>query len=149
MASVAHKANSNPEEKQMGYNRRYRRRSKNGFGSAVSDTVEIATKFGPRGTLIAGCVGFAFFYYVLPWALVVWADHNKAKMVGQNAAIFGTLLDEIFLRRFIHPSEWAGIAILLVCIAISCWKAVTCTDLDRSSQRGLTGIGKLLARFFD
>jgi hypothetical protein len=134
----------------MGYNRRYsRRRSKNSFGSVVSDTVAIATKFGPRGTLIAGCVGFAFFYYVLPWAIVSWAGHNKAKMVGQNAAIFGKLLDDIFLRRFIHPSEWAGIAILLICIAVACCKAITRTDLDQSGQRSLTGLGKLLARLFD
>lgn len=134
----------------MGYKKRYkRRRSGDGWGSAISDVAGIASKFGPKGALITGVAGFIFFYLIIPWILVEWAEHNKAKMTGQHAAIFGKLLDDIFVRRFIHPSEWVGIAILLICTSVACWKVVTRTDLDRSSQRDVTSLGKLLARFLD
>jgi hypothetical protein len=135
----------------MGYKRRYskRGRSRSGFGSAVSDSTEIASKLGLKGALITGTLGFVFFYYVIPWALAAWVEHNKAKLSGQNAAIFGKLLDEVFLRRFVHPSEWAGIAILISCIALAFWKAFARKELGRTSQRELTGISKLLARILD
>lgn len=129
--------------------RRYRRRSGGGFGSMIGDTAIIASRFGPKGALTTGVVGFVFFYFVVPWALAAWADHNKAKMVGQNAAVFSKVLDEIFLRRFIHPSEWAGIAILIAGIAIASWKAFTHFDV---SERGANDVGwfaKIIARFLD
>ena len=132
------------------YKRRSRRgRAKNGFGSAVTDTVGIANAFGPKGTLIAGLAGFTIFYFVLPWAMTAWAGYNNAKMSGQHAALFGKLIDDIFIRRFIHPAEWAGIAILVACILLACWKAFTRTDLNRRNEHQLSALAKLLARFLD
>lgn len=63
----------------MGYRRR---RSRNSFGSTVADSAAIANRLSPRGAFITGALGFTFFYFVLPWALIAWADHNKAKMTG-------------------------------------------------------------------
>lgn len=134
----------------MGYNRRYsKRRSSSGLGFAVSDVAAIADRFGPKGTLITGGLGFVFFYYLMPWLLMAWANHNKAGMTGAHAGTFSQILDDIFIRRFVHPSEWAGIAILLICVALACWKAATRSDFDRSTRNDLTGLGKLLARFLD
>lgn len=135
----------------MGYKRSYKRRgrSSSGFGGAVSDSASIANKFGPKGALITGVTGFLFFYVVVPWALVAWLDHNKAKMVSQNASMIGKMLDEVFIRRFVHPSEWAGVAILLVCVGMACWKAYARTDLDASGERDASWLARLIARFLD
>lgn len=70
-------------------------------------------------------------------------------MNGQHAALFGKLLDDIFIRRFIHPAEWAGIAILVACVLLACWKAFTRKDLNRKDERQLSVGAKLLARFLD
>lgn len=135
----------------MGYNKRYskRHRSGSGFGSVVSDTAAIANAFGPEGAIITGIIGFGFFYFVMPWLLMGWENDNKAKMTGPLAGIFGKMLDEIFFRRFIHPCEWAGVAILLACTAVACWKVCTYAKLDRYDQRHLSFIAKLLARVLD
>jgi hypothetical protein len=134
----------------MGYNKRYKkRRSSSGYGSTISDMASIANFFGPKGALIVGIAGFSFFYFIVPWALVAWADHNKAKMIGQHADIFARLLDEVFVKRFIHPSEWMGIAVLIIGMAIACWKALTPAKIDRSDERQLAGLGKLLSRLLD
>lgn len=141
---------SSYEQKTVGYKkRRSNRRSNNGFGSAVADTIGIANAFGPRGTLIAGVVGFSMFYFLVPWALMAWVDHSKAQMVSQNAGVYAKLLDDIFIRRFIHPSEWAGVAILVGCILLACWKTFTRKNLGRHNEQELSGIAKLLARFLD
>jgi hypothetical protein len=59
------------------------------------------------------------------------------------------VLEEVFLRRFIHPSEWAGIAVLVLCIGIACWKAFTRTELDYGQRRHASLLAKLAARFLD
>lgn len=134
-----------------GKRRNHRRhgRSSQGFGSMVGDTAAIASKFGPRGALTTGLIGFTALYFIIPWLLVLWADHNKASMKGQMASVMGQLLDEIFIRRFIRPSEWAGIAVLLVCVGIATWKAFTRTDLDYGERREMSTLAKLIARFLD
>lgn len=135
----------------MGYHRRYsnRHRSNNNLASVVSDTAAIATSLGPIGAAITGLVGFGFFYYAMPWLLMEWGSDNKAKMVGPLADIFGKMLDEIIFRRFIHPCEWVGIAILIACATVAFWKVCTDSEFDRHSQRQLSFIAKLLARFLD
>lgn len=133
-------------------NRRYRKRSRssNGFGGMVGDLAEIGNKFGPKGTLITGALGFVFLYLVVPWMLVAWAEHNKAKMsAGAVGDVARRIVDEVFIRRFIHPAEWAGIAVLLVCIGLACWKAFARTDLDYGDRRDMGTLAKLLARFLD
>jgi len=139
----------------MAYGRRYSRkgrkhRSGGGFGGAVADTVGIAANFGPRGTLITGGIGFLVFYFILPRLLVLWADHNKAKMSqGVVGTVMRQVLDDLIIRRFIHPSEWAAIAIFIGCLLVACWKAATRTDLDYQNQRDMTWLAKMLARFLD
>lgn len=135
----------------MSYNRRYsnHRRSNSNLGSVVSDAATIANAFGPKGAVITGLIGFGFFYFTMPWLLMEWENDSKARMVGPLAALSGKMLDEIFFRRFIHPCEWAGIAILITCVTIACWKACTDTELDRYSQQQLSSIAKLFARFLD
>ena len=137
----------------MSYGKRryYKRkgRSSSGFGGAVSDTASIANRFGPKGALITGVVGFITFYYLIPWAMVAWLDHNKAKLVSQSASLIAKMLDDVFLRRFIHPSEWAGVAILILGIVIASWKAMTRTDLDYRQEREASWFAKMLSRFLD
>lgn len=129
----------------MPYRRRYRggRRSNSRYGSVVGDSAAIAHKFGPRGAVITGVVGFVTLYVVLPWMLVAWADYNKAKMAGRaNAELMSQLLDTIFTRRFIHPPEWAGIAILVVCIGIAVWKLLCGESLGRKGERDASFLAK-------
>lgn len=138
----------------MSYGRRRnykgRGRSSNGFGGMVGDFADIANKFGPKGTLITGALGFVTLYFIVPWALVAWAEHNKAKMSsGPLGQAMGKMLDEIFIRRFIHPAEWAGIAVLLLCIGIACWKAFTRTDVSYSNRKDMGSLAKFIARFLD
>lgn len=129
---------------------RKRGRSTTGFGGMVGDFAGIASKLSPKGALITGGLGFVALYFVIPWMLVAWAEHNKAKLSsGAVGQAMGKMLDEIFIRRFIHPAEWAGIAVLLVCVGIAAWKAFTRTDLDYSEQRDASMLAKLLARFLD
>lgn len=130
--------------------RRYKKKGGgSGFGSAVSDSASIANKRGPKGALITGILGFILFYFILPLLMLNWVEHNKAKMGGQHAAMFGKMLDEIFWRRFIHPSEWAGIAILIICVAFAVWKAISNINIDRHDERSVTLLGKIAARFLD
>jgi len=135
-----------------GKRRHYRKgnRSSNSFGGMVGDTAAIANKFGSKGALITGGIGFAFLYFVIPWLLTAWADHTKAKMsAGAVGNAMRQLLDEVFIRRFIHPAEWAGIAVLLLCVGIACWKALSRTDLDYQDRRDMGFLAKLIARFLD
>lgn len=116
----------------------------------MGDLASIANKLSPRGALITGVIGFFSLYVIIPWMLVAWAEHNKAKMsAGAVGQTMGKLLDEIFIRRFIHPAEWAGIAVLLVCSGIAAWKAYTRTDLDYGNRRNASTFAKVLARFLD
>lgn len=132
----------------MGYSKRYSKqyRADSSWGSVVSDSASIANSFGPKGAAITGVMGFGFFYFILPWFFMGLMNDSKSKMTGPLAEIFGRTLDEIFFRRFIHPSEWAGIAILIACTAIACWKASTYVTLDQQDERQLSFIARLLAR---
>ena len=106
----------------MAYKRNYRRsRSGNNLGSAVGDMGAIANKFGPKGALLVGAIGFVVLYFLIPAALEAWLEYNKAKMTGPTASVMGQVLDKIFNTRFIRVSEWAGIAALLLCSAIATW----------------------------
>ena len=130
----------------MGYRRR---RSRNGFGSTVADSAAIANRLSPRGAFITGALGFSLFYFVLPWLLTTWANHNKAKMTGELASMWAKMIDEIFLRRFIHPSELAGIAILIVSTFIGVWKLATWQSLSRQSERDASFLSRLFSRWLD
>ncbi|HNH11481.1 MAG TPA: hypothetical protein PLX20_00020 [Rhodocyclaceae bacterium] len=130
--------------------RRYRRRSSNSFGSLVGDSANIASKFSPRGALITGVVGFVALYYVIPWLLNAWLEYNKAKMSNDAVGMaMQQFLDAAFVRRFVHPAEWAGIAVLLVCTGIAGWKAWNRTDLDYQGRRDMSFLARLVARFLD
>ena len=134
----------------MGYNnRRYRRRNSATFGSTVGDFGAIANWFGPRGALITGVAGFILFYFVIPSLLHSWADYNKVRMTGQLAPMMGQVLDAVFISRFIHPSEWAGIAILLLGGVISIWKFVTNSRVNLTQQKEASFWSRVLARLLD
>lgn len=134
----------------MAYKKRHRgRRSGNSLGSAVGDMGAIANRFGPKGALIAGVIGFVFLYFLIPAALEAWLEYNKAKLTGPVSSAMGPVLDKIFNVRFIRVSEWAGIAALLLCSAIAFWKAVTQESLSYQGQKDTTFLAKLLARFLD
>lgn len=128
----------------MGYRRRYRRRS-NGFGSMVGDAAATANGFGPKGALIVGVLGFAFFYLVFPWLLEAHITRSKTNASAQ----MGQLLETIIGRRWVRPSELAGIAILVFCTGLAVWKALTQRDLDSEQRRSGTFFARLLARFLD
>ena len=134
----------------MAYKRNYRRsRSGNNLGSAVGDMGAIANKFGPKGALLVGAIGFVVLYFLIPAALEAWLEYNKAKMTGPTDSVAGQVLDKIFNTRFIRVSEWAGIAALLLCTAIAAWKAVTQESVSYQGQRDASFLAKLLARFLD
>lgn len=134
----------------MVYKRNYRRRrSGNNLGSTVGDMGAIANKFGPRGALIVGVVGFIVLYFLVPLALEAWLEYNKAKMSGPAGSAMGQVLDKIFSSRFIRVSEWAGIAALLLCSGIAAWKALTQESVSYQGQRNAGLFAKLIARFLD
>lgn len=133
----------------MGYNNRYKRRKSVTLSSTVGDIGAIANWFGPKGAFITGAAGFTIFYFCIPTLLHVWADQNKASMSGPLAPIMANLLDSIFMRRFIGPSEWAGIAMLCLGSVISLWKLIANSEMSSVQQREVTFWSKLVARFFD
>lgn len=134
----------------MAYERNYRRRvSGNNLGSTVGDMGAIANKFGPKGALVVGAVGFVVLYFLIPAALDAWLEYNKAKMTGPAASAMGQALDKIFSIRFIRVSEWAGIAALLLCSGVAAWKAVTQQSVSHRGQRNAGLFSRLLARFLD
>lgn len=133
----------------MGSRYRYRRRSRNNFGSAISDAASTASRISARGAFVLGGFGFVLFYLLLPWLLHAWAEYNKAKMTGSLAPMWAKIFDEVFLRRFIHPSELAGIAILVVCSFIGVWKLVTSRNLSRLDVRYASFLSRLVSRWLD
>lgn len=102
--------------------RRYRHRSSGSFGSVVNDSAHIAVRFGPVGAMVTGIVGFTLFHAVLPALFTAWAEANKAKLASPVSTALAKFIDNVMLHRFINPSEWAGIAILIVCSGIALWK---------------------------
>lgn len=136
----------------MSYGRRRhyrRRRSSNDFAGMVGDSAEIASRLSPEGAVLTGVGGFVLLCFLVPWLLTLWADHNKANMKGQYASLMGKLLDDIFIQRFIHPSELAGIAVLLVCLCIAAWKLFSMTEPDYHDRRSMGTLARILARWFD
>lgn len=135
----------------MAYRRRgYRRRSGNGFGSMVGDSAAIANSMGPLGALITGVVGFLVCYFLIPMLLTAWLENNQAKMsTGATGNAARSILDVVFSRRFIRPAELAGIAILILGVGLSIWKALTQERLSRPGERDASFLAKLLARFLD
>lgn len=132
----------------MSYRRRHRRQS-NSIGSSVTDVARIASRFGPKEAFIAGLLGFIVFYFFVPAALEYWVEYNKAKMTGQNAAVFRPLLDTIFSRRFIRPSELTGVAMLILGSAIAFWKLWTDDRAARIDDRAGGFWARLFARLLD
>lgn len=110
--------------------RRYRHRSSGSLGSVVNDSAHIAVRFGPVGAMATGIVGFTLFHAVLPMLFTAWAEANRNKLAGPAATAFAKLIDNVMLHRFIDPSEWAGIAILIVCSGIALWKLLHDDELS-------------------
>lgn len=134
----------------MDYNeRRYRKRNSVTLGSTVGDFGAIANWFGPKGAFITGVVGFILFYFLIPGLLHSWVAETKATMTGQTAPAMRQFLDVVFLRRFIHPCEWAGIAILLLGCVISIWKLATNSGVSSTQQKEASFWSMFLARFLD
>lgn len=126
--------------------REHRRRGRNSLGSVVDDSARIASRLGLVGAMVTGAIGFIVFYALLPVALMAWSDANKAKLVGPAAAVFAHLLDQLMWQRFIGPSQWAGLAILLACWAIAAWKAFSDDALTNDELAVAGWAAKLLAR---
>jgi hypothetical protein len=128
---------------------RHKRRPRNSFGAAVADSAESANRSSPGGAFVIGALGFVLFYFVVPWLLRAWADYNKAKISGELAPMMGKLIDEIFLRRFIFPSELAGIAILVVCTLIGFWRLITRRRLSHKRVRDVSFFSRLFSRWLN
>lgn len=126
--------------------RRNRRgRSRNSFGGAVGDVSHIANSFGPTGAVVSGLIGFLCFYVLIPWLLTAWAGHQKAKMSGQMVPYMARVVDEVFLRRFINPSEWAGLAMLIVGLGIAAWKAYSLRELRHRDKQRIGSFARIIA----
>lgn len=125
--------------------RRYSRRSRSGLSAAVDDTARITAKFGPIGALWTGVIGFAVFYVGLPACILAWSEESKANLEGLTAAAFANLLDQVMWHRFVSPCQWAGIAILLVCLAIAIWKYLDRIDLDDEKANLLSAVAKVVS----
>ncbi|WP_431264256.1 hypothetical protein ACQ859_01170 [Roseateles chitinivorans] len=126
--------------------RRYRRRRRDDLSSAVDGVARIAAKLGPVGALWTGVIGFAFFYAVLPACVLTWCEGRKAALNGPAAAIFAHAIDQIVWQRVITPSQWAGIATLLVCGAIAIWKLFDQADLEDGDVTLLSAASRFISR---
>lgn len=126
--------------------RRYSRRGRGGLSAAVDDTAYIASSLGPVGALWTGAIGFTVFYTVLPLWMMAWTADRKASLKGPAAAAFAGLLDQVMWHRFISPSQWAGIAILVVCLAIAIWKLLDRAELHDEDVTFLSFFSKGVSR---
>lgn len=129
--------------------KRYRRGGGSSLGSLVDDSAYIASRFGPGGAMVTGAVGFTLLYAVLPVALLKWTAAHNAKMVGPMATELSSLVDQMVWIRVIEPMQWAGVAVLLVCIAVAIWKLLCKFDLAREDISLMSTLAKLLARLFN
>lgn len=127
--------------------RRYRRRGRNSLGSLVDDSAYIASRFGPVGAMVTGAVGFTLLYAVIPIVLLKWTAVHNAEMVGSMATELSNLVNQMVWIRVIEPMQWAGVAVLLVCTAISIWKLVLEFDLGGEDISLMSTLAKLIARF--
>lgn len=139
----------------MSYNRRYNsrrryRRSSNSIGGVVGDAASIASRLSPQGAVILGVVGFVLLYFVAPWGMEAWLEHSQANLShSATGQVARQILDSVFQRRFIHPFELAGIAVLLVSFGIAAWKLYTEENLTRGQVKGGSFLAKLFARLLD
>lgn len=139
----------------MSYNRRYngRRRYKRGtnnIGGVVGDAASIASRLTPRGAAILGVVGFLLLYFLAPWLMDAWLEHSKANLShSATGEAMRQVLDNVFQRRFIHPFELAGIAILLVSFGIAAWKVYREENLTRRQTQSGSFLARLVARLLD
>jgi hypothetical protein len=79
-----------------------------------------------------------------------WLEHSKANLShSATGEAMRQVLDNIFQRRFIHPFELAGIAVLLVSLGIAAWKLYGEEDLTRGQTKSGSLVSKLLARLLD
>ncbi|MDP1705840.1 MAG: hypothetical protein Q8K01_07950 [Sulfurimicrobium sp.] len=128
---------------------RSRRYRKSGIGAMVTDSAAIAAKMTPQKAILWGFFSFGFLYYFIPWVLTAWLEYNKTKMNGLTGAGMGQMLDHVFIRRFIHPLEWAGIACLVACLAIAAWKMLTDGGVSSAGTNNTSWVARLVARFLD
>lgn len=126
-----------------GYGRR--RRSNNSLGGTVGDAAFIATRLSPKWALALGLFGFVVFYFGIPWFI----EARIQAMEAARQSITHEAVAQVLNRRFVRPSEWAGIAILLVCTAIATWKAAMYAAPNNSSTRQMSLLARILARFLD
>lgn len=139
----------------MSYNRRYNsrrryRRSSNSIGRVVGDAASIASRLSPRGAVILGVVGFVLLYFLAPWGMETWLEHSRENLShSATGEALRQVLDSGFQRRFIHPFELAGIAVLLVSFGIAAWKLYTEEDLSRGQTQSGSLLAKLFARLLD
>lgn len=110
--------------------RRCRRHRQDTFASIVDDSAHFASRCGPAGALATGLTAFVVFYAVLPMCVMAWIDSNKAKLAGPAASAFAQALDHVASHRFVEPSQWVGIASLLVCTTIALWKHLEQAELS-------------------
>lgn len=131
------------------YSHRRRRRNSTSFGSLVTETGGLASVLRPRNALLVGTVAFVLLYWGVP-ALVEWylAD-LRAQRSGPAAPHVDQVMGHIFGLRLVRPAEFAGIACLLLCSGIACWKAFTRQDLDPGRLRNASFVARLAARFLD
>ncbi|MBW8370362.1 MAG: hypothetical protein K0M66_05230 [Thiobacillus sp.] len=122
-----------------------RRRSNNSLGGTVGDAAFIAGRLSPKWALILGLFGFAVFYLGIPWFI----EARIQAMEAARQSITHEVVAQVLNRRFVRPSEWAGIAILLVCTAIAIWKAAIYSAPNNSSTRQMSLLARILARFLD
>lgn len=130
---------------------KYRTRCHSGAGlaSTIGDFGAIASKFGPRGAVVVGLVGFIALYFLVPLLAEAWLAQRKANLSGSTAVIMGSLLDKVVGARFIRVSEWAGLATLILCSALAGWKALTGRSASDRDRRDASALSKLVARFLD
>lgn len=135
----------------MGYRQNYRRRyrKKGNIGRVVTDLAAVAAGTTPKKAVLWGFFSFGFLYYFMPWMLAAWVEYNKAKMSGPLAGAMGQMLDHTVIRRFIHPLEWAGIACLVVCLAIAAWKQLTGNGVSKTGANNASRVARFVARFLD
>ncbi|WP_423600906.1 hypothetical protein [Roseateles sp. MS654] len=100
----------------------------------------------PRVALILGAVGFAFFYWLFPMFVHGVVENAKSQM---NNPMYAQWLDQLMERRFVHASELAAWAILLVCGGIATWKALTRRSVTDAQGRDAGWLARTLARLLD
>ena len=127
--------------------RRYSRRDS--FGSAVVDCMKIANRLSPTGAIIVGLLGYALFFWLLPCWFASLAHDANAASEGMYAVVTQQFLNATILRRFIIPSEIAGIAILLISLAIAGWKICFTTPLAKGYEQESSLLARIVARWFD